>query len=118
MATTSVRAAAFTIQPQDVVALAGQMAMMRCQYTGVDIEWDRDGTSIIATQEPCNCQVSEDGTLQFNNVSKEDESKYTCVAQIEFIAKRCSAHLRLAGKTLGRLGDVVLDSLCVGVQLE
>ena len=104
----SVRAAAFTIRPQDVVAMAGQMAMMRCEYTGVDVEWDREGTSIIATQEPCNCQRAEDGTLHFNNVSKEDEAKYTCVAQIGFMAARCSAFLWIAGKTMGRLGDVVV----------
>ena len=84
------------------------MAMMKCQYSGVDVEWDKDGTSIASMQEPCNCQVTDDGTLHFNNVSKEDEAQYTCVAQMGFMAARCSAHLWIAGKTMGRLGDVVV----------
>ena len=86
----------FTIQPQDVVAMAGQVAMMRCQYSGVDVEWDKDGTAILPTQEPCDCQVTEDGTLHFNNVSIQDEGEYACVAQIGFSAVRCSAYLRIA----------------------
>ena len=93
---------AFTVQPQDVAAMAGQVAVMRCNYTGVHVEWDRDGTFILPMQEPCNCQVTEDGTLHFNNVSKQDEGKYTCVAQMDFIAVRCSASLTIVNQMLNQ----------------
>ena len=94
---------AFTVQPQDVVAMAGQVAMMRCNYTGRYVEWDKDGTSILHMQEPCNCQVSEDGTLHFNKVSKQDEGKYTCVAQMGFIAVRCSVYLTVVNQMLNQM---------------
>ena len=69
--------------------------MMRCNYTDVPVEWDKEGTSIIPMQEPCDCHVTDDGTLHFNNVSIQDEAKYTCIAQMGFIASRCSAYLRI-----------------------
>ena len=37
----------FNVQPQDVVASAGGMAMMKCEYTGLAVEWDKEGYSII-----------------------------------------------------------------------
>ena len=87
----------FTVQPQDVVALAGQMAMMKCEYTGLAVEWDKEGYSIIPMHdEPCDCHVTDDGTLHFNNVSRQDEGEYTCVAQMGFSAARCSASLWIA----------------------
>ena len=72
------------------------MAMMRCEYTDVSVEWDKEGTSILPMQEPCDCHVTDDGTLHFNNVSIQDEAKYTCIAQMGFTAARCSAYLRIA----------------------
>ena len=91
------------------------MAMMKCNYTGVPVDWDKEGTSIIPMQEPCDCHVTDDGTLHFNNVSKQDEAKYTCIAQVGFISARCSAYLWIAGKTMYLVGAAVGCGVTYGI---
>ena len=81
------------------MARAGEMAMMQCEYINQEpVEWDKDGTSVISGDSPCDCTISRDGHLLFNNVSAEDVGDYTCVVTIMFNPHRCSATLRLAGE--------------------
>ena len=100
----SVCAAEFTLQPEDVVAGAGDMAMMRCEYTstsGTEVaQWDFEGTAIFAEDPPCGCSIEEDGTLHFSNITADDAGEYTCVVQSGFNTFRCSATLRLEGETV------------------
>ena len=82
------------------MARVGEMAMMQCEYTNQEpVEWDKDGTSIISGGSLCDCTISGDGHLIFNNVTTEDVGVYTCVVIIAFLPHRCSATLRLAGET-------------------
>ena len=77
------------------------MDFMECVYIDPDLSvfWESEGTSIGGRgDQPCNCQVTSDGTLEFNNISADETGDYVCNVQVSFgVAKRCSANLILAG---------------------
>ena len=90
----------FTTQPQDVVARAGTMDFMECVYMdpNLAVSWEKDGIY----DQSCDCQVTSDGTLEFNDISAEETGEYSCFVQIAFgVSRSCSAYLRLAGKDYG-----------------
>ena len=98
----SSRRPAFHMRPEDVVARAGQAAMMTCLYDEAGTEvitWDKDMTS-VAPGSSCDCIIMENGyVLQFNNISLDDVGRYTCHLQVgpsDF--QSCSAVLKLAGE--------------------
>ena len=86
----------FTIQPEDVVAVVGQMVQMDCQHEATFVNWEKDGTTILDSDDTI---VHSNGTLQFNSVDLEDVGTYDCVARVGFgTSVECSAKLRLAGE--------------------
>lgn len=91
----------FTIQPEDVVAVVGEMVQMDCQYEDDRaLSWLKDGTAILSDSE--DTFVHPNGTLQFNSVDMEDVGTYECRVQLGFTDFRtCSAELRLAGELGG-----------------
>ena len=100
----SVCAVEFTVKPEDVVARAGDMAMMACEYitesgTQGVVEWDFEGTSILANDPPCGCSIDTTGTLHFNNITAQDAGEYKCVVTLNFQSHECPATLRLEGET-------------------
>ena len=92
----------FTIQPEDVAAVVGEMVQMDCHYEGdgtAALAWEKDGTSILGDEDRF---VHSNGTLQFTSVNTEDVGTYECVVQLGFgDFRRCSAELRLAGELVG-----------------
>ena len=92
----------FTVQPEDVVAVVGQMVQMDCQYgdtTSLSLDWEKDGTSILDGEDMF---VHSNGTLQFNSVEVDDVGTYDCVVRTGFAQSfQCSAQLRLAGEVWG-----------------
>lgn len=95
----------FTTQPQDVVARAGTMDFMECVYMDPNLAvfWEKDGTSIGGLDDQsCDCQVTSDGTLEFNDISAEETGEYFCSVLIALgVSRSCPAYLRLAGKDYG-----------------
>ena len=90
----------------DVVASAGEVAFMRCEYTpssdDIDpaIQWERGGTPVVAEDSPCDCEVTVEGTLRFHNVTANDAGEYRCFVLVAHgQTADCPATLRLAGET-------------------
>lgn len=91
----------FTIQPEDVVAVVGEMVQMDCQYEDDRaLSWLKDGTAILSDSE--DTFVHSNGTLQFTSVDMEHVGTYECRVQFGFgVFHKCFAELRLAGELVG-----------------
>ncbi|XP_077569018.1 neogenin 1a isoform X8 [Stigmatopora nigra] len=98
----------FTVEPQDVVAIRGNSALLNCSaHSDVTaparIEWKKDGTFLSLVSDERR-RVLPDGSLFFTHVvhskhNKPDEGTYQCVATIENLGSISSrtAHLYVAG---------------------
>lgn len=99
----------FTVEPQDTLAVRGNMAMLNCSVhsdaaTPVHIEWKKDGTFLSLVSDDRR-HILPDGTLVFSHVvhakhNKPDEGTYQCVATIENLGSISSrtARLTVAGR--------------------
>ncbi|XP_008335275.1 neogenin 1a isoform X3 [Cynoglossus semilaevis] len=94
----------FTVEPQDTLAVRGNMAMLNCSVhsdaaTPVHIEWKKDGTFLSLVSDDRR-HILPDGTLVFSHVvhakhNKPDEGTYQCVATIENLGSISSRTARL-----------------------
>lgn len=106
----------FTSEPQDILAIRGNSALLNCSAhsdaaTPARIEWKKDGTfmSLISDERR---RILPDGSLLFMHVvhskhNKPDEGTYQCVATIDNLGSISSrtARLSVAGKIYWRLAD-------------
>uniref|UniRef100_A0A3Q3QUW4 Neogenin n=1 Tax=Monopterus albus TaxID=43700 RepID=A0A3Q3QUW4_MONAL len=99
----------FTVEPQDMLAIRGNMAVLNCSAhsdaaTPARIEWKKDGTFLSLVSDERR-QILPDGALFFTHVihskhNKPDEGTYQCVATIDNLGSISSrtARLSVAGK--------------------
>nr|XP_020461414.1 neogenin-like isoform X1 [Monopterus albus] len=95
----------FTVEPQDMLAIRGNMAVLNCSAhsdaaTPARIEWKKDGTFLSLVSDERR-QILPDGALFFTHVihskhNKPDEGTYQCVATIDNLGSISSRTARLS----------------------
>ena len=89
------------------------MALMACEYAtssgNVTVEWNKNETSLVEGDLPCDCQVLKNGSLLFNNITSNDVGKYTCVARVASEQHDCSAVLN------GKIISIIIGLYCGGI---
>uniref|UniRef100_A0A672JP50 Neogenin 1b n=1 Tax=Salarias fasciatus TaxID=181472 RepID=A0A672JP50_SALFA len=95
----------FTVEPQDVLAVRGNSALLNCSAhsdaaTPARVEWKKDGTFMSLVSDERR-HILPDGSLFFTHVvhskhNKPDEGTYQCVATIDNLGSISSRTARLA----------------------
>lgn len=110
----------FTSEPQDLLAIRGNSALLNCSAHGdaatpARIEWKKDGTFLSPMSDERR-RILADGSLFFTHVvhskhNKPDEGTYQCVATIDNLGSISSrtARLSVAGKIYRRPADGILQ---------
>ncbi|XP_075217906.1 roundabout homolog 1-like [Lycorma delicatula] len=78
------------------------VGLLTCQASGNPtpvISWYRDGAPVLIPSSASRINLSDSGTLQINNLMKNDEGLYTCVASSRSGKATWSASLHLESPT-------------------